>query len=413
MVILGPFDQEEVHLRHHSLSDLQTKLVIQSHGRRPWTFTMLPPDVFKHCEGSRREVYRQHRNATCRCNATHGVTYTSEPDVAADVAVHVVGGIDDLPSITSIPASTQNFLLYMEAPHNLNFASAPGFDGVVGFRRPAGAEAAVWHPWCSHEQAWSYPAAWQLDLSRDDVGVWLSNCQGYNELWRTSVIDALIGSGLKVSSYGDCRKTVAPELRATALGLGMHSRDGQRGYCWRHRVMLAVENNACHDWISDNLCQALQCGAIPVIKSIWSHNMPTPDYQAIYGDEISALVVNASRPGWLTEVRALMTNDTEYALRHQRWVEWARAVLAGRSRRPRADPGNWHCQWYRAVAAAARARSAPAVLGRGGSQAPHATWQNCSCPAGATVRQDFAEERSGANAKLRHRSLPTCATPPE
>lgn len=400
MVILAPFDQDMVHLHRNALADLPSKLVVQS-TRGPWSFSMLPPNVFKDCEGSRHDLYKLRKETTCRCNATHGVTYTSHAHAAADVAVHIVGGSEPLPVI-SAPAA-HNFLLYMEPPHNLDFTSAPGFDGVVGFRRPEGREAAVWHPWCSYSQVWSYPTEWQLDLTRNDVGVWLSNCHGHNELWRTSVIDALVHSGLRVSSYGDCHKTVAPELRATALGTGMHSKDGQKGYCWRHRVMLAVENNACRDWISDNLCQALQCGAIPVIKSIWANGEPTPNYQAIYGDAIEGLVVNASRPGWIADIRALMTNDTHYARRHRQWVELATAALNARATPSHADPGNWHCQWY---SASHTARENAAHHSRHSSA--HAQWRNCSCPAGLRNEFDGPEER----AKLRHRWLPTCATPP-
>lgn len=184
-------------------------------------------------------------------------------------------------------------------------------------------------------------ASWRHDASRNDVGIWISNCAGYNRLWRTSVISRLVESGLRVASYGECHKTVPPELRATALNQGMRLPSGDPGYCHSHRVMLAVENNACSDWVSDNLCQALQCGAIPIIKSVWSNGSLLPDYQALYGDAIEHLVINASRPGWLSELRRIMSDDTHYQRRHRAWVQHgAEALAAGRAR---ADPGNWHC----------------------------------------------------------------------
>ena len=201
----------------------------------------------------------------------------------------------------------------------------------------------------------------------------------------------------------------------TALNQGMRLPGGQKGHCMRHRLMLAIENNACRDYVSDNLCQALQCGAIPVIKSVWSDadGMLMPDYQAIYGDIIEHLVVNASRPGWLAEVRMLMTNDTEYTRRHQRWVTHGQTVLRGGAARPRADPGNWHCQWYDATNAA---RSRAGVTDHTmPATAMNLTWPQCACPKGllSEFNRHGEFDEAKQRKKMGHRWMSTCATPPE
>ena len=63
MVILGPFDQHEVHLHHHDLAN-HNRLYVQSRGKR--SFSFLPPDVFSHCDRSRHSVYKMHEPTTCR-----------------------------------------------------------------------------------------------------------------------------------------------------------------------------------------------------------------------------------------------------------------------------------------------------------------------------------------------------------
>ena len=183
------------------------------------------------------------------------------------------------------------------------------------------------------------------------------------------MIDALVRSGLDVRSYGECRRNVPKSLW------------GERGggaQCRTHRLMLAVENNACRDWVSHNLCQAVGCGAIPIVKSIWGESGLLPDYRALYGD---LPLVNASQSGWLDEVHLIMTNTTYY---HQKWQK-----ALGPRRRPAADPGNFHCQWH-----GIPRRAAPGPV--------EASWQQCACPSG--TRAEYEESRGDV------RWLPNCDT---
>lgn len=157
MVIMAPFDDTEINLERGALEGLRTLTIRTGEEGSRWSHSMLPPSTFETCEGSRREVYRLRTTTRCRCNATHAVAYAAHHNASADAAVYVVGAGMSLPRVATSKAST-NFLLYMEPPHNLEFTSAPGFDGLVGFRRPAGGGVGVWHPWCGYRQLWEYPA---------------------------------------------------------------------------------------------------------------------------------------------------------------------------------------------------------------------------------------------------------------
>jgi hypothetical protein len=332
---------------------------------------------------------------SCTCNRSHSVLYThgSHRHPGTDVIVHGVGAARALPKLHS---GTPNYLLYLEPPHNLEFTSAPGFSGLVGFRRPAhrGDSERVWHPWCSFGDVQRELRQWKYDRTRDSIGVWVSNCDGYPTIWRTSVIDALLASGLNVISYGDCRRNTPKRL----WGERVHGPDGVSAHCRRHRLMLAVENNACRDWISQNLCQAVAaCGAIPIIKSAWdpSAGALLPDYRALYGDSLP--LVNASQPGWLAEVRELMLNDTAYHLKVASSRHAFGEAKGGRGG-PATDgePGNVHCQW---------------VESQREPQPGGAQWSQCACPRGHRSEFDFlGNQSSWPPPKLAERWLPTCLT---
>ena len=150
--------------------------------------------------------------------------------------------------------------------------------------------------------------------------------QPYNEIWRTSVIKELVKTNLNVISYGLCsRNTRQSKWHLTVM---------TSTECRRHRIMLAVENNACRDWISQNLCNAVShCGAIPIIKSIWGNGMLMPDYKALYGN---FPYINASHPGWLDEVKKIMRNDTYYVEKLTKWKKKPASHI----------PTNFHCQWH-------------------------------------------------------------------
>ena len=227
---------------------------------------LLHHESLRQCDGS-HSVHRAFHNGlgnlTCTCNSSHTVLYShgvdTEVATSADVTIYGVGASEEAPLVNR-GGSSAKFLLYLEPPHNLEFTSAPSFEGLVGFRRPEPGETlGTWYPWCPHQSLWRGVRAWQYEpRRRNDIGIWISNCDGYPEHWRTSVIDLLLASGLPVNSYGLCRRNSPKEYwdaRVGSTGTTRDLPDGSPGLCRRHRLMLAVENNACRDWVSRNLCQ--------------------------------------------------------------------------------------------------------------------------------------------------------------
>ena len=342
----------------------------------PWAaenyaFRLIPEDALQDCNKERLHVGGSIR---CKCNESHSVVYSQGGSgEAADVHVTPVGGMDTQAPTINHSLNHHQFLFYIEPPFGLEFRSASNFNGVVGFRRPVqGDVSTVWYPFCSHQMVWQRVREWTFNPSkRTSIGIYHTGCDGYQKRWRTSVIDALLGSGLNAISYGECRRNTPKSLWGTRSG------DGQ---CGSHRLMLAVENNACRDWVSNNLCQSLGCGAIPIVKSIWRDGELLPDYRALYGN---LPILNASRPGWLAEAREIMTNDTYY---EQKWKHAHRQ----HRRPPQADPGNFHCQWY-------------GMPQHPTTEPVEATWSQCACPTG--TRGEYEEERGDV------RWLPTCDTP--
>lgn len=397
---------------------------------------LLPDEQMYTCDRSKADFTLQRLDITCRCNATHSVVYSHAPhgspfwdpgkalwplhtgesteavitsEVAPegwpqndhsggarqppDVLVHTYGGAmvaPPRPANGSEPLL--HYLHYIEPPHNLQFKQAPGFDGLVGHRRPLVAGTDVWYPWCTPKALWTGIEAWHYDSSRSGVGVWVDNCFGHNYHWRTSVIDALVGDpSLRAVSYGRCRRNSPKELWDSRVF-------SDRGNsCRRHRLMLAVENNACRDWVSLNLCQAvIECGAIPIIKSTWGAGQLLPDYRALYGD---IPLVNASRPGWKAEVREIVQNNTYYREKLRAWKR------PPEHKRQRAHLPNFHCQWHEAISHAAalhrRHRTRTAV------------WAQCACPRGqlAEFDEDMDAMDNAAYRRAPAKWLPGCATP--
>lgn len=156
--------------------------------------------------------------------------------------------------------------------------------------------------------------------------------------------------------------------------------------CQRHRLMLAVENSQCVDWLSQNLIQALKCGAIPILYQIGG----LPDYRSLYGIFPH---INASQPGWHQRVQAVMRNDSYYkALLREAAGGHGGGWGGDRSpahRRPSstthtrmerpsddiAQEHSWfHCAWWQLHAARPSAAARYSADGR----LPSVQWQPCA-----------------------------------
>ena len=156
--------------------------------------------------------------------------------------------------------------------------------------------------------------------------------------------------------------------------------------CRRHRLMLAVENHACEDWISANLWSAIvRCGAIPIVKT--SRN-GWPAYSEIYGEGMP--YVDAAEPDWLGQVARLMTNNSlfeevstqasmvarrELLLLSQAastMTSGATTTAGGESRSRKIWSSSWgggyHCKWFNVHR-----------MGQQGELRPrHIRWSPCS-----------------------------------
>lgn len=157
------------------------------------------------------------------------------------------------------------------------------------------------------------------------VGVWVDNCE---PRFRTSIIQQLQqAAGIRVESFGRCHFNLNPRLQGS-LRLDPESRGVQR--CRRHRLMLAIENHLCTDWVSPNLRNAISCGAIPIVRGA-----PGVPMYARFG---AMPHVDVARPDWLSEVRKIMHNDSHYLSILNQW-------RTGAPPPPEAD-GWYHCQWH-------------------------------------------------------------------
>ena len=267
-----------------------------------------------------------------RCNATHSTEYCRSDDErsqgAGDTA-HTVRvrmwhyGSVPRPPRRRAPADVLLFMT-MEPPIQLDFDSVAGYDGEVSYRR----DAAVWRPLSRWVNVWGHARKLRFEpAERDSIGIWNDYC---NSPLRNPVIAALLGSGLNVESYGACSRN-----RPAVGSVLARDRTALRA-CHKHRLMVAVQHTACRDYISDNLHIALKCGAVPIINRIGG----VPDYEAILGRFPH---VDASRPGWLQTVRAIMEDNATYA----RFLnEAAAAAKPPQTMRSLERDGGYHCQFH-------------------------------------------------------------------
>ena len=340
---------------------------------------------------------------TCKCNRTHRVeyAYAMPNETGRADTIYVYEASHQWPSTEEIELVDARrapaVLWYAEPPAHLPYSWAPGFDALIGFRRPAAGEYGVWYP--EHTRAriqeavryWASPDRFQPH-ARTNIGVWVANCMP--TIYRTSAIDALLRAGLPVVSFGRCRRHGVPptlwRLRVADPEASVNASDGSAGPCRRHRLMLAIENNACEDYVTRSLFQALAvCGAIPIVKA----PRGVPDYVGLFG---RFPYVNASRPGWLDEVRRILTDDAYY----RRLLVTAAAATADGAddgSKAEAQPPNFHCQWWALHAALGHRDGSTAMSS--GNMGAHTTpravppWAQCLCPRvhASTDRADYDE----------------------
>ena len=132
-----------------------------------------------------------------------------------------------------------------------------GFSGSVSFSRSATITRSLVEPMAVYRSGQALPVEPE---SRRSIGVWVNNCESPT---RTRIIDSLLRSGLAVESYGSCRYNMGEAGRGLVLG-----DDNLGTRCRKHRLMLAVENEACPILSLATRQSVRDCGAIPIIATI-------------------------------------------------------------------------------------------------------------------------------------------------
>jgi len=283
------------------------------------------------------------------CNSTHGIVYLAGGgQFEADYYVrHAHLGSSPWPEVPHGQRNRTNFLHFVEAPaHFEGPPLAHGYQGFVANTR----EATIWRPLITLANVHEAVRGLAFNPSRDTIGIWTDHCYPHT---RRGLISELVASNMPVRSFGRCRHNTG--LLGTPSHHTMYSRlERPEDDCRSNRIIVAIENNNCVDWVSDNLLAALRCGAIPLLYQING----LPDYASLYGPFPH---INASRLGWQQEVEQVMRNDSYYHELLHRYKKLQRAASAtsaaisasaggATTRAPSTSiahgDGSYHCAWY-------------------------------------------------------------------
>ena len=224
-----------------------------------------------------------------------------------------------------------------ESPANsgVTHRDGGGFHARMGYDR----RADLWQPYARPSDIWAAVQRWQWEPNkRRTLGLYVSHC---NVPARDKLLRVLTHSDLPgVESYGRCERTMSTENGRAPLA----------ATCGRHRLILAIENSACPDYVSEKLQNAVDCGAIPIVRSV--HGVPA--FTSMFGDLpwLDAGELQAS--DFLSQVRKLLTDDSHYKTVWDTWVRITRQSLDKHG--AQLDPEPLACQLHRlsntAVAAA-------------------------------------------------------------
>lgn len=282
-----------------------------------------------------------------QCNSTHRVVYRYMPR-ASDTDIAVFGVLNSKAKLPTVLSREQPWLT---AHFNVesNSQAVPGHDymasgGImrtfhadVGFHR----RAAIWMPYGTASELWRVARNHSFAPHRRRwIGVFVSNCKSAA---RVSIIRTLQRAGLPVQSHGKCMHNVSsdgPAARRREQGGGTYKSSaetlGGLGECYRYRLMVAVENTVCEDYITEKLFNAARCGAIPIVRSVDG----VPAYSELLGPFPRIDVGTMGAEEAVALVQQVMHNDSMYK---EMWRTWFTSSFDA----PAHDPPNYHCQWYR------------------------------------------------------------------
>ena len=231
-----------------------------------------------------------------RCNATHGVEYMHRLPLEGEPAI--VSFFNPTPNnvrdaLAAIKKARPRLYVEFEPPVHARVKQAQvllGVDGQMTYAR----RAMVHYPYFTPAQLWAAAlnptaAALGFESRLPAIAVFVSNCRGH----RAEAIDWL-RQRFEVHSYGACRRGgntsgILSERRQSVEG-------GYAPECLRYRAVVAIENNACEDYVSEKLLEAVRCGAVPIVRTVKG----LPDYKSLYG---SLPVLDAVELGGAFEVR--------------------------------------------------------------------------------------------------------------
>ena len=279
--------------------------------------------------------------AIARCNATHGVEYEhrlpddGEPAIVSFFSPSASHVRDALAAVAN---ARPRLFFDFEPPMHSRVPQAQvlrGVDGQMTYAR----RALVHYPYLSAAQLWSAalkPTASQgFDERRPAIAVFVSNCRGH----RAEAIDWL-RQRFDVHSYGACRHG------GNTTGLASERRQRVEGghfpECQHYRAILAIENNACEDYVSEKLLEAIRCGGVPIVRTFKG----LPDYRSLFGP-LPLLDAEVLDEAFESRLRAVLTQRDAW----ERYMPSRRPSLAADSNAIAARAvRNPHCQLIDTVA---------------------------------------------------------------
>ena len=216
-------------------------------------------------------------SAIGKCNATHGVEY--EVRLPDDGEPAIVSFFNPSPktvqdALKAIEKARPRLYFEFEPPVHARVPQAhvlEHVDGQMTYLR----RALVHYPYFSPKQIWDFATRQPIrgfEERQAAIAVFVSNCRGH----RAQAIEWL-RTRFIVHSYGACQHSSSNNLPTSKRRQGIEG--GYFPECLGYRAVLAIENNACEDYVSEKLLEAVRCGAVPIVRTVKG----LPDYGKLFG----------------------------------------------------------------------------------------------------------------------------------
>ena len=309
-----------------------------------------------------------------RCNSTHGVLYEHrlpEDGEAAIVSFFNPSALFLKDGLAAIARASLRLYFEVEPPVHARVPQEHVLrhvDGTMTYTR----DALVRYPYFSPAQLWDValrpPNATPGFHERlPAIAVFVSNCHGH----RKDVIDWL-RRRFNVHSYGKCRKSNKTVLATAAapspplarpsspdgkqlesghpstLPRKQHVEGGHLPECLRYRIVFAMENSACTDYVSEKLYLAALCGSVPLVRTVKG----VPNYASNFGP-LPVLDASSLDDAFASRVHKVLTHRAEW---EAHLPAYTRSLQPSAGELGRLAVPNPHCAL---LEAAARYRAAP------------------------------------------------------